>query len=79
MADDSSASSSADRRRVTNDQGYDLNYFAAKHRITRHEARKLLSTIGKDREKLNEAAQKLRPRIFSRQTSGREEKQRENL
>lgn len=37
-------------------QGYDVTYFARKHRISKPQARELIRKYGRDREKLNEAA-----------------------
>jgi hypothetical protein len=48
-----------DRRRVAGGQGYEVNYFATKHGITRAQARDLISRIGNDRQKLNAAAERL--------------------
>ncbi len=41
-------------------QGYDVTYFARKHRISKQEARELLRKYGHDRDKLNDAAMKLK-------------------
>lgn len=48
-----------DRRRVAGGQGYEVNYFATKHGITREQARELIGRIGNDRDKLNAAAARL--------------------
>jgi hypothetical protein len=40
-------------------QGYEVNYFATKHGLTRQQARDLIKRIGNDRDKLNAAAEKL--------------------
>lgn len=48
-----------DRRTVAKGQGYEVTYFANKHRISLQQARDLIATIGNDREKLNAAASKL--------------------
>jgi len=37
-------------------QGYDVTYFARKHRISKPQARELLRKYGRDRDKLNQAA-----------------------
>ena len=37
-------------------QGYDVTYFARKHRISKPQARELMRKYGRDRDKLNEAA-----------------------
>ena len=39
-----------------------MSYFARKHGITSEQARDLIKRVGNDREKLNEAALKLRPK-----------------
>ncbi len=48
-----------DRRKVASGQGYEVNYFATKHGLTREQARNLISRIGNDRDKLNAAAARL--------------------
>ncbi len=62
MADDKRKRGPGDRRQVAAGEGYELNYFATKHSISRDAARKLIDRIGNDRKKLNAAAQKLRAR-----------------
>ena len=62
MPDDKSKRGKADRSRVAKNEGYEVNYFANKHGITRESARKLISKIGNNREKLNAAAEKLQQR-----------------
>lgn len=47
------------RREAANSVPYDVEYFAAKHDISREQARELIRRIGNDREKLNAAASKL--------------------
>lgn len=37
MADDKSKRGVADRRKVANNQGYEVNYFANKHGLTREQ------------------------------------------
>lgn len=51
-----------DRSRVAGGQGYELGYFARKHKISREEARSLIQRIGNDRVKLNAAAERLKGR-----------------
>lgn len=46
------------RRRLA-EAPYDVDYFARKHDISPKQARKLMRKVGRDREKLNEAASKL--------------------
>jgi len=55
-----------DRRRVAGGQGYQVNYFATKHGITREQARELIGRIGNDRDKLNAAAARLASRSRKR-------------
>ena len=57
--------SEAPRRRASDmrtysGQGYDVTYFARKHGISRQQARELFRKIGHDRDKLNEAAGRLK-------------------
>jgi hypothetical protein len=59
MSDDRRKRGSRDRRRVAAGQGYEVNYFATKHGLTRQQARDLIKRIGNDRDKLNAAAEKL--------------------
>ena len=46
-------------RRRQLDEPYNVVYFARKHDISIEQARELMQRIGRDREKLNEAAAKL--------------------
>ena len=59
MADDKSNVGGQDRSRVSAEQGYELDYFAQKHGISREQARDLIDRIGNDREKLDAAAERL--------------------
>ena len=59
MADNKSKRGKADRSRVSGSEGYEVNYFAIKHGITREQARDLIKKIGNNRDKLNKAAEKL--------------------
>ena len=45
------------RRRL--DEPYNVDYFARKHDISPEQARELMRKIGRDRDKLNEAAARL--------------------
>jgi hypothetical protein len=47
-----------DRKRVAAREGYEVDYFARKHGLSRDEARELIKQVGNDREKLNAAAEK---------------------
>jgi|tagenome__1003787_1003787.scaffolds.fasta_scaffold19526218_2 Protein of unknown function (DUF3606) len=62
MADSKSKRGKSDRRRVAGGQGYEVNYFANKHGLTREQARTLIARVGNDRDKLNKAAEKLSKR-----------------
>lgn len=60
MADNKSNRGGADRRQVAGGEGYEVNYFARKHGITKDQAEGLIKKIGNDREKLNAGAKKLK-------------------
>jgi hypothetical protein len=60
MADDKSKRGAGDRARVAGGEGYEVSYFASKHDITRQQAEDLIKEVGNDREKLDEAAAKLK-------------------
>ena len=57
MAKRKKRSSGVQRR--TSDAPYNVDYFARKHDISPEQARELMRKIGRDRDKLNEAAAKL--------------------
>lgn len=59
MADDRSKRGAADRERVAGGEGYEVEYFARKHGITKDQAESLINQIGNDPEKLDAAARKL--------------------
>jgi len=46
--------------RTYSGQGYEVTYFARKHRISRQQARMLIRKYGHDRDTLNAAAVELR-------------------
>ena len=46
-------------RRRQSDEPYSVDYFARKHDISTEQARDLMRTLGRNREKLNKAAAKL--------------------
>ena len=50
----------ASQIRTYSGQGYDVSYLARKHGISRQQARELVRKIGHDRDKLNEAAGRLK-------------------
>jgi hypothetical protein len=60
MADDKSKRGGQDRSRVSGDQGYELDYFARKHGITKQQAQDLIKQHGSNRAKLDAAAEKLK-------------------
>lgn len=41
-------------------EGYEVNYFARKHGISKQQAEDLIKRVGNDRDKLNAAAEKLK-------------------
>jgi hypothetical protein len=60
MADDKSKRGAGDRARVAAGEDYEVSYFARKHDITSEEAEDLIKKVGNSREKLDEAAVKLK-------------------
>jgi hypothetical protein len=60
MADDKSKQGSGDRQRVAGGEGYEISYFAREHGLTKQAATDLISRVGNDRAKLNEAASNTR-------------------
>ncbi len=60
MTDNKSKRGASDRREVAGEEGYEVNYFARKHGLSRNQAQQLIDQIGNDRAKLNAAAQKLK-------------------
>lgn len=60
MADNKLKRGAADRRQVAGGEGYEVNYFARKHGISREQAEALIKRVGNDRDKLNAAAEKLK-------------------
>lgn len=60
MSDDKNDRGEPDRSRVAGDEPYEVNYFAKKHGITTDQARDLIAKHGNDRQKLDEAASRLR-------------------
>jgi len=60
MPDDKSKIGEPDRSRVAGDQVYEVAYLATKYGISREQARNLIARVGNDREKLEQAAQKLK-------------------
>lgn len=60
MATNPSQGSGSSASRTYAGQGYDVTYFARKHGLSRQQARELIRKVGHDRDKLNEAAAKLK-------------------
>ena len=60
MPDSKSKTGKADRSKVAGGQGYEVRYFAQKHKISKDQAQKLIDRIGNDRDKLNAAAERLK-------------------
>ena len=60
MPDDKSHVGEPDRSRVAGEEEYEVNYLASKHGLTAEQARELIARVGNDREKLDQAAQKLK-------------------
>jgi predicted xylose isomerase-like sugar epimerase len=60
MPDDKTKVGEPERSRVSGDQDYEVRYFAEKHGISIEGAIDLINRFGNNREKLEEAANKLR-------------------
>lgn len=60
MSDDTNNRGGQDRSRVSGDEEYEVRYFAEKHGISVDEAQRLIDQHGNSREKLDEAAQRLK-------------------
>jgi len=60
VPDNKSKRGAADRRQVAGGEGYEVNYFARKHGISKDQAEALIKRVGNDRDKLNAAAEKLK-------------------
>ncbi|WP_415644250.1 DUF3606 domain-containing protein [Sphingomonas antarctica] len=58
-ADNQSKRGGRDPRTVAKNKGYEVSYFANKHRISLQQARDLIASIGNNRQQLNAAASKL--------------------
>jgi hypothetical protein len=59
MGDDKSKVGGADRRQVSGEERYEVDYFASKHGITIAQARDLIERHGNDRATLDAAAERL--------------------
>jgi hypothetical protein len=60
MPDDKTNVGEPDRSRVAADQDYEVGYLAGKYGLSAEQVRQLIARVGNDREKLEQAAQKLR-------------------
>lgn len=60
MSDDKTNRGAADQARVAGGEDYEVDHFAKKHGITREQAKDLIDRLGNDREKLDEAASRLK-------------------
>lgn len=60
MTDNTTKTGISDRRQVAGGEGYEVNYFAEKHGITREQAKDLISRHGNNRATLDAAAEKLK-------------------
>jgi hypothetical protein len=60
MPDDKTKVGEPDRSRVAADQDYEVSYLARKYGLSAKQVRQLIARVGNDREKLDQAAQKLK-------------------
>ena len=60
MADDKLLRGEPDRSRVSENQSYEIDYFARQYGLTREEVRQLIHKHGNDRAELEAAAGRLR-------------------
>jgi len=60
MADDTSKRGMQDRNRISGSQGYEVDYFAKKHSISKSEAEQLIKQYGNNRVVLDQEAEKLK-------------------
>jgi uncharacterized protein DUF3606 len=60
MVDDRTNRGEPDRSKVSGSEDYELDFLARKYGMTREEARELVERIGNDREKLDEAAKRMK-------------------
>ena len=60
MPDDKSHVGEPDRSRVAGEEEYEVDYLASKHGLSAEQARQLIARLGNDREKLDQAAEKLK-------------------
>ncbi|MFN3433209.1 MAG: DUF3606 domain-containing protein, partial [Sphingomonas sp.] len=53
MSDDKSKQGQQDRSRVSGEEPYEVEYFAAKHGLSQQQARELIASVGNDRAELD--------------------------
>jgi hypothetical protein len=59
-ADDKSHRGGTDRSRVSGSEGYEVDYFAKKHGLTRQQAQDLIKKHGNNRKELDAATERLK-------------------
>jgi Protein of unknown function (DUF3606) len=62
MADDPTNRGEPDRSKVSGSEGYEVDYLARQHGLTRDQARELIARVGSNRSKLDEEARRLKQR-----------------
>ena len=60
MPDDKTKVGEPDRSRVAADQDYEVGYLAGKYGLSAQQVRQLITRVGNDREKLDQAARELK-------------------
>ena len=60
MADDTSKRGTQDRNRISGSQGYEVDYFAKKHSISKAVAEQLIKQYGNNRAVLDQEAEQLK-------------------
>jgi len=60
MADDKTNRGEPDRSKVSGSEDYELDYLARKYGMTRDQARDLVDRVGTNREKLDDAAKRMK-------------------
>jgi uncharacterized protein DUF3606 len=60
MPDDKSKIGEPDRSRVAGDQNYEVGYLAGKYGLSAQQVRQLIARVGNDRERIEQAARKLK-------------------
>ncbi|MHC2792578.1 hypothetical protein ACVINZ_001590 [Mesorhizobium jarvisii] len=60
MADNKRLRGKQDRAKIALNEPYEVNYFKRKHKLTTEQAEKIIKATKGNREKANEAAEKLK-------------------